>query len=49
MSTVCLELPIYQSIKAYVHTEALSAVGLVFSLLYSLWLSTPFSLVFLLQ
>lgn len=31
MSTVCLELPIYQSIKAYVHTEALFAVGLVFS------------------
>jgi hypothetical protein len=28
---VCLELPIYQSIKAYVHTEALSAIGLVFS------------------
>lgn len=25
------ELPIYQSIKAYVHIEALSAIGLVFS------------------
>jgi hypothetical protein len=30
MSSV-FELPIYQSIKAYVHTEALSAIGLVFS------------------